>query len=127
MRNSVITLGIVLSMAVSNTISAKDNPTKKDAKIETSTIKDVAPLSIAVAKSELETVKKFLEFGSDIEVKSTINGMTPLMYAARYNNVEMVELLVTNGADVAAKSKLGLTALQYAELSGATEVVAILK
>jgi ankyrin repeat protein len=127
MKNSVITLGIVLSIAFSNMTNANVNPTTKNVKITTTTIKDVAPLSIAVAKSDIETVKKFLEFGSDIEIKTEVNGMTPLMYAARYNNVEMVNLLVLNGADVNATSKLGYTALHYAELSGATDVASLLK
>ena len=127
MKNSVITVGIVLSMAFSNMSHANVNPTAKNVKIATTTIKDVAPLSIAVAKSDLETVKKFLEFGSDIEIKTEVNGMTPLMYAARYNNVEMVNLLVLNGADINATSKLGYTALDYAELSGAKDVASLLK
>ncbi len=127
MKNSVITLSIVLSMAFSNMSNANVNPTTKNVKIATTTIKDVAPLSIAVAKSDLETVKKFLEFGSDIEIKTEVNGMTPLMYAARYNNVDMVNLLVLNGADISATSKLGYTALDYAELSGATDVASLLK
>lgn len=128
MKNSVITLGIVLSMALSTSIYANDNDKeKKVEKIVTTTIKDVAPISIAVAQSDVDAVIKFLEFGADIEVKTEVNGMTPLMYAARYNNVEMISLLLNNGADATATSKLGYTALQYAELAGATDAAKLLK
>lgn len=131
MKNSVITFGIVLSMALSTSIYANDSvkgkESKKESKIVTTTIKDVAPISIAVAQSDIETVIKFLEFGADIEVKTEVNGMTPLMYAARYNNVEMINLLINNGADVNATSKLGYTAFQYAELAGANDAATLLK
>lgn len=127
MKKSIFTIGIIVSMTISNFANASINPTEKNGKVLTTTIKNVAPISIAVAKSDLQTVQKFLEFGADIEVKSEINGMTPLMYAARYNNVEMIQLLLENGADATAKSKLGYTALQYAELSGAKSAITILK
>ncbi|WP_158974256.1 ankyrin repeat domain-containing protein [Cellulophaga sp. L1A9] len=127
MKNLVYTFGIIATMTMSNVASAHVNPNDKSAKIETTSIKNVAPLSIAVAKSDLNTVKKFIEFGADIEVKTEVNGMTPLMYAARYNNVSMIKLLLDNGADKDAVSKMGFTALKYAELSGATAVSALLK
>ncbi|WP_158974255.1 ankyrin repeat domain-containing protein [Cellulophaga sp. L1A9] len=127
MKNLVYTFGIIATMTLSNVASAHVNPNDKSAKVETTSIKNVAPLSIAVAKSDLNTVKKFIEFGADIEVKTEVNGMTPLMYAARYNNVSMIKLLLDNGADKDAVSKMGFTALKYAELSGATAVSALLK
>lgn len=127
MKKSILVFGIIATMTVSNFSNANVNPTENDTKVTATTIKDVAPISIAVAKSDLNTVKKFLEFGADIEVKTEINGMTPLMYAARYNNVAMIELLVANGADVTATSKMGFTAQQYAEFAGAEDAIAILK
>ncbi|WP_158974253.1 ankyrin repeat domain-containing protein [Cellulophaga sp. L1A9] len=127
MKNLVYTFGIIVTMTMSNVASAHVNPNDKSAKVETTSIKNVAPLSIAVAQSDLNTVKKFIEFGADIEVKTEVNGMTPLMYAARYNNVSMIKLLLDNGANKDAVSKMGFTALKYAELSGATAVSALLK
>jgi ankyrin repeat protein len=127
MKNLIYTFGIIATMSLSNVAIANVNPTDKNAKVATTSIKNVAPLSIAVAKSDLNTVKKFIEFGADIEVKTEVNGMTPLMYAARYNNTSMIKLLLDNGADVTAVSKLGFTALKYAELSGATAATELLK
>ncbi|WP_282117463.1 ankyrin repeat domain-containing protein [Cellulophaga baltica] len=127
MKNLVYTFGIIATMTLSSVANAHVHPTDKSAKVETTSIKNVAPLSIAVAQSDLSTVRKFIEFGADIEVKTEVNGMTPLMYAARFNNVDMIKLLLDNGADKEAVSKLGFTASKYAELSGATAALALLK
>ncbi|WP_405248128.1 ankyrin repeat domain-containing protein [Cellulophaga sp. Asnod2-G02] len=127
MKNLVYTFGIIATMTLSNVASAHVHPNDKSAKVETTSIKNVAPISIAVAQRDLSTVQKFIEFGADIEVKTEVNGMTPLMYAARYNNVDMIKLLLDNGADKEAVSKMGFTAAKYAELSGASAASELLK
>jgi ankyrin repeat protein len=128
MRKSILTFGIIVSMAVANVANANVTPRKEPSKkIVATSIKNVAPISIAVAKNDVATVKKFIEFGSNLEVKTATSGMTPLMYAARYNNVELLKILIANGADAKAKSKIGYTALDYAKLSGATDATAYLK
>ncbi|RYJ44857.1 ankyrin repeat domain-containing protein [Flavobacterium beibuense] len=83
------------------------------------------PLCNAICKGDVETVKKFIEYG--VDVNETSNGKTPLMLAARYNNVEIIKLLVDNGAYVNAKDDKGFTALKYAEASNAKEAVEFLK
>ncbi|MFI8606001.1 ankyrin repeat domain-containing protein [Cellulophaga baltica] len=127
MKNLVYTFGIIATMTLSSVANAHVHPNDESAKVETTSIKNVAPLSIAVAQSDLNTVRKFIEFGADIEVKTEVNGMTPLMYAARFNNVDMIKLLLDNGADKEAVSKMGFKASKYAELSGATAALALLK
>ncbi|MRX63283.1 ankyrin repeat domain-containing protein [Maribacter luteus] len=125
MRKSVIAFGILFSVMI-NTVSANNKPTDNSIRSFNMTTKNVAPISIAVVQNDYKTVEKFLELGSNVEAKSKTMGMTPIMYAARYNNVEMLQLLVANGADFNVKSKMGLKAIQYAELSNATEAVAFL-
>ncbi|HPW97358.1 MAG TPA: ankyrin repeat domain-containing protein [Flavobacterium sp.] len=83
------------------------------------------PLCLAIVKGDVETVKKFIEYGAN--VNETSNGLTPLMIAARYNKVEILKLLVDNGAHVNAKDEKGYTALKYATLSNATAAIAYLK
>lgn len=83
------------------------------------------PLCVAISKGDVETVKKFIEYGAD--VNETYNGMTPLMFAVRYNNVEIAKLLIDKGADVYAKDERGFTALQYAENSKYTQVADVIK
>ncbi len=83
------------------------------------------PLCTAIFKGDVDTVKKFIEYGADVNEVS--NGMTPLMFAARYNKVAIVKLLLVNGADKKLKDEKGYTAIKYAELSNSTEALAILK
>jgi ankyrin repeat protein len=83
------------------------------------------PLCMAISKGDVATVKKFVEYGADVNERS--NDMTPLMMAARYNNVEILELLISKGARIDAKTENGLTALQYATLSNAKEAEAFLR
>lgn len=86
---------------------------------------EVTPLCNAIVKGDIATVKKFIEYG--VDVNETFNGMTPLMFAARYNKVEILKLLLEKGANKQAKDKKGFTALQYAQLSNAVDAVAVLK
>ena len=79
----------------------------------------------AIAKGDLESVKKFIEYGVNVNEQS--NGSTPLMLAARYNKVEILKVLIAKGAKADAKDNNGKTALQYAVNSNATEAVAYLK
>jgi ankyrin repeat protein len=83
------------------------------------------PLCNAITKGDLDSVKKFIEYGADVNEQS--NGITPLMLAARYNKVEILKILVANGAKVKAKDENGKTALQHAVSFKAEEAVAYLK
>lgn len=83
------------------------------------------PLATAIAKGDVAAVKKFIEYGIDVNERS--NGITPLMLAARYNNVEIINMLITAGADIKAKDEKGFNALKYAELSNAQQAADSLK
>lgn len=126
MKKSIIAFGILFSV-LSTTVNANTNPVDRNIRTINTSTKNVAPLILAVAENDYRTVKRFLELGSDIEVREKIMGMTPIMYAARYNNVELLELLIANEANVEETSKLGYNALKYAEMSKATEAIAFLE
>lgn len=80
---------------------------------------------MAIVKGDLETVKKLIELGADVNEKS--NGMTPAMFAARYNKTSILQLLVKHGAELKGKSIKGLTAMDYAKQSNANDVLAYLE
>src|SRR5690606_20528228 len=82
------------------------------------------PLCTAISKGDVDVVRKFIEYGANVNEKS--NGMTPLMVAARYNNVEIIQLLLDNGADLYARNENKFTALKFAELSNASEAITYL-
>lgn len=83
------------------------------------------PLCAAIIKGDIETVKKFIEYGADVNESS--DGLTPLMLAARYNKAEIVKVLLEKGARAEIKDERGLTAVKYAEMSNATDTLALLK
>lgn len=89
------------------------------------TVFKVNPFCISIAKGDIETVKKLLSLGEDVNQKS--NGMTPLMYAAKYNRTEILELLIAKGADLKTTSNKKMTAIQYAKLHGAKDAHKILE
>ena len=122
MKKSIIILGLALvaftDVAVASTVSS------------ISISKEIVnynntPLCNAIIKGDLATVKKFVDYGSDVNEMS--NGLTPLMLAARYNKVDILKYLVEKGADKQIKDERGNTALKYAENSKSKEAVDYLK
>ncbi|MBZ4037565.1 ankyrin repeat domain-containing protein [Flavobacterium sp. 17A] len=122
MKKSVIILGVALlslgnvAMASNGTLSL--NKVERNRNLAT-------PLTVAISKGDLETVKKFIEYGADVNQMS--EDLSPLMTAARYNKVEIIKVLLASGARPNEKNDKGFTALKYAELSNAAEAIAILK
>ncbi|NER12432.1 hypothetical protein GWK08_03185 [Leptobacterium flavescens] len=80
---------------------------------------------MAIAKGDMETVKKLIEQGENVNKKS--RGMTPAMWAARYNRVEILKLLIDKGANLHLRSNQGFKALKYAEAAGAKEAMQVIK
>ena len=116
---SAIALGFAFTASNANTIF-KTVPTTTLIKTKVS----VSPFCLSIVKGDLETVKKLIALGADVNAKS--NGMTPVMYAARYNRVDILQLLVKEGAELKWKSAKGLTAMDYAKQSNAQDAVAYL-
>lgn len=122
MKKSIVYLGIALVSFVNVSLANETVTRVSSVKIENPYSN--TPLCAAISKGDIEVVKKFVEYGADVNERS--NGMTPLMIAARYNNVQIVEYLLSKGAKLDEKSENGFTALKWAEAAGATEAVAVL-
>jgi len=122
MKKTIIIAGLALvafsNVALATTISTSSFV--KEVSISPNT-----PLCSAIMKGDLATVKKFIEYGADVNEVS--NGLTPLMFAARYNKVDIIKFLLENGADKNAKDGRGNSALKYAEFSKSQEAVNYLK
>ena len=122
MKKTIIILGLALvafaNVSVANTVSTFS--TSKEIVNYNNT-----PLCNAIIKGDIATVKKFVEYGSDVNELS--NGLTPLMLAARYNKVDILKYLLEKGADKQIKDERGNTALKYAEFSKAQEALEFLK
>ncbi|RZJ29538.1 MAG: ankyrin repeat domain-containing protein [Flavobacterium sp.] len=121
MKKSIVYLGMALLTFTNVALASNGSKTETAAVYGTG----VTPLCAAISKGDVGIVKKFIEYGADINERS--NDMTPLMMAARYNNVEIIEYLLAKGANINAKNESGFTALKYASLSNAAEAEALLK
>ncbi|TDW44105.1 ankyrin repeat protein [Flavobacterium sp. 270] len=122
MKKSVIILGVAL-VAFANVSMAANHLNVENPIVVTTYVS--SPLNVAISKGDVESVKKFIEYGADVNKIS--ENMSPLMVAARYNKVEIIKILLANGANAGDKNEKGFTALKYAELSRAEESIAILK
>ena len=126
MRKTILTAAALCLLAVTG-IYAVYNTTIDEpvTELTASVTYDVNPFCKAIISGDIDTVKKMIDLGEDINRKSL--GMTPAMFAARYNKPEILKLLIEDGANLRAKSDKGYTAKKYAEMSNATEALEVLK
>ncbi|SIR38681.1 ankyrin repeat domain-containing protein [Maribacter ulvicola] len=125
MKKVILTLSMV-ALTVGTTVLAAENensaPVNDHELVSTIAISSFCK---AVMQGDLETVKRLIALGEDVNQKSL--GMTPAMFAARYNKVAVLKMLIDNGADLKVQSSQGHTAKRYAELSNATEALALIE
>ncbi len=119
MKKTIVYLGMALVAFTNVALASAINPVAAEKVPVHSSYVNATPLCTAISKGDVSTVKKFVEYGAD--VNETSNGMTPLMMAARYNNVEILDFLLSKGAELNTKSESGNTALKYAIISNAKE------
>ena len=125
MKNSVIYLGLALVTFVNVATASNNTSVVKNQVAVSAVYDDGTPLVVAVSKGDIDTVKKFIEYGVNVNEKS--DDMSPLMTAARYNKVEIIKVLLAGVARPSDKNEKGYTALKFAQLSNATEAIALLK
>ncbi|MRX70150.1 Ankyrin repeat-containing protein [Flavobacterium resistens] len=122
MKKRVIILGAILVFGNVLNASSLKFRIKNEMAFSSNT---KSPLHLAISKGDIESVKRFIQYGVDIN--KMVNDMTPLMIAARFNEFEIIKILLKNGATPSDKNEKGFTALNYAEYAKATESIAILK
>jgi len=122
MKKTIIISAVALSLSL---VSANASTDFSVSSYNTEAYFKVNSFCVSIAKGDLETVKRLIVRGADVNEKS--NGMTPVMYAAKFNRVEILKLLIAHGADLSVKSDKRKTALEYAEMHGAKEAAVIIK
>jgi TonB family protein len=85
----------------------------------------VTSLIRAASDGNAPAVKALLAEGTNID-GSTPGGQTPLMLAAFFGRADIVRLLLEAGADVELKDGLGLSAREWAERRGFSEIIELL-
>ena len=125
MKKAVLTVATAVMLMA--TVSVEANPNQK----ENSNIEVVNVLKVelnsfckAIMKGDIETVKKLINLGEDVNKKSL--GKTPAIFAARYNRAEILEVLIDNGANLRIRCNKGYSIEKHAERSNAVAVLAVL-
>ena len=80
----------------------------------------------AAKAGNIESVKKYLDAGGDVDAKDKYE-WTGLSWAAAEGQNEIVELLIANGADVDAQLVGGMTPLIWAKNVNQKETVDLLR
>ena len=126
MRKRILTVATAFLLVVTG-VYAENKANSNAAVTTTDLAEDIGINSFckAIMQGDVETVKKFIELGEDVNQKSL--GMTPAIFAARYNKAEILQLLVENGADLKIRCDKGYTAKKHAELSGAKDALAVIE
>lgn len=125
MRKTILTFASAV-LLVGATANAKSPTHRTNEATTTSVAKvEVSAFCKAIMQGDIDTVKRLIELGEDVNKKSL--GMTPAIFAARYNKAEILELLIEHGANLRVKSDKGYTAKKYAQLSNATEALAVIE
>lgn len=124
MKKTILTIAVAISCAATGIYA---NGTNNDLVVNTevTTKVEVSSFCKAIIKGDIETVKKLIELGEDVNKKSL--GMTPSHFAARYNKPEILQLLINNGANLKTRCDKGYTVKKYAELSNAMDALEVLK
>ncbi len=126
MRKTILTAAALCLMAVTGIYAIYNSTvTEPVCELTASVSYDVNPFCKAIMQGDIVTVKKLIELGVDVNEKSV--GLTPAMFAARYNKAEILQVLIDDGANLKLKSDRGYTAKKYAEMSNATEALAVLE
>ena len=125
MKKTILSAALVcLTFSTGLEANAIDKPNEGGV-IENIKNLEVSSFCKAIMQGDIDTVKKLIDLGEDINQKSL--GMTPAIYAARYNKAEILQLLIDNGANLKIKSDKGYSVMKYAELSNATEALQVLE
>jgi ankyrin repeat protein len=109
-------------------VNAVSAPPGQQVKNGTIALGAFTPLILASAFGPSNVVKALVDAGADVNAKEA-RGMTPLMYSATtdHGDIAIARMLIARGADPRVKTPEGETALDWAQKSGATPIVALLQ
>ncbi len=124
MGKTAVSIAIVIFAMVGHAFAADKTETTFTAPTKFELDAEISSFCKAIVIGDLDTVKKMIELGEDVNRKSL--GMTPAIFAARYNRVEILKLLIAKGADLTQKSDNGWTINKHAELSNAKDALAVI-
>jgi ankyrin repeat protein len=125
MKKTIFTVAAFSMLALSGISANEPVATNSTVNLEMVAPDELSAFCKAVMQGDVDTVKKFIELGEDVNQKSL--GRAPIHYAARYNKAEVLKVLIENGANLKMRCDGGMTAMKYAKMSNATEAQAVLE
>lgn len=125
MRKTILTVATAFLLMVATSVAADRTNEKFNTDISGFIEGEISTFCKAVMQGDVETVKKLIDLGEDVNEKSL--GMAPVHFAARYNKTDVLKILIKNGADLSQRCDKGWTVEKYAKISNAKDVLAILK
>lgn len=125
MKKTVLTVATAVLLMATTSMEAKHDHSEINGVQVTMAVEfELNSFCKAIMKGDMETVKKLINLGEDVNKKSL--GMTPAIFAARYNKAEILKLLIANGADLKKRCNKGWSIEKHARLSNAQDVLAVL-
>ena len=125
MKKTIFTVAAFSMLALSGITANEPVATNNTVNLERVAPEELSAFCKAVMQGDVDTVKKFIELGEDVNQKSL--GRAPIHYAARYNKAEVLKVLIENGANLKMRCDGGMTAMKYAKMSNATEAQSVLE
>ncbi|MBO6830061.1 MAG: ankyrin repeat domain-containing protein [Allomuricauda sp.] len=125
MKKTIFTVAAFSMLALSGITANEPVATNNTVNLEMVAPDELSAFCKAVMQGDVDTVKKFIELGEDVNQKSL--GRAPIHYAARYNKAEVLKVLIENGANLKMRCDGGMTAMKYAKMSNATEAQSVLE
>ncbi|MBO6531573.1 MAG: ankyrin repeat domain-containing protein [Muricauda sp.] len=125
MKKTIFTVAAFSMLALSGITANEPVATNSTVNLEMVAPDELSAFCKAVMQGDVDTVKKFIELGEDVNQKSL--GRAPIHYAARYNKAEVLKVLIENGANLKMRCDGGMTAMKYAKMSNATEAQSVLE
>lgn len=125
MKKTIFTLATALMLSATGIYANTTNFEIKKSNNLSTISAELSSFCKAIMQGDLETVKKLISLGEDVNQKSL--GMTPAHFAARYNKAEILKVLIDNGANLKARCDKGYSVKKHAELSSANDVIEVLK
>lgn len=80
----------------------------------------------AAAEGKIETLRRLIESGTEVNARDQSQGWTPLVYASRNNRAEAVRMLLDAGADPDRCTRFGSPPIAFATEAGYIAVVRLL-
>lgn len=124
MKKAIFTVATVCLLATGG-ISANELESHSNNLNPITVAPELSAFCKAVMQGDVDTVKKLIELGEDVNQKSL--GRAPIHYAARYNKAEVLQVLIDNGADLKIRCDKGMNAIWYAKRSHADDALAVLE